>query len=74
MNDAVVFKVPVPLDLNSILSKSWDVGADPNALSLFILNVPAANIFEPVWVLVPDKTKIPAPSLVIVPDPAITPA
>ena len=48
-------------------------GIAPRALSPPILKIPADIILEPVWILVPDNIKIPAPALVIVPAPAITP-
>ena len=71
---ALVFRVPDPLDTKVMLSTSAEPGTAPKALSPATIKIPADNIFEPVCVLVPDKVNVPAPDLVIVPDPAITPA
>ena len=74
VNVAVVVKIPDPPLLKIILSKfRYEPGVVPNVLSAFTLNIPADIILEPVWVFVPDKVKVPAPALVIVPAPVITP-
>ena len=57
-----VFKVP-PLKI--ILPASNEPGVAPRLFAAVTDTVPAAIVVDPVYVLVPDRAKVPAPVLVI---------
>ena len=67
----MIFNVPL---LNISLSESNEPGIDPRLFSEEILKVPEFIPTEPVFVLFPDNTRVPVPSLSKFPDPVIIPA
>ena len=70
LTEDVIFNVPL---LNINLSESNEPGTDPRLFSEEILKVPEFIPTEPVFVLFPDNTSVPVPSLSKFPDPAIIP-
>ena len=70
LTDDVIFNVPL---LNINLSESNEPGIDPRLFSEEILKVPEFIPIEPAFVLFPDNTSVPVPSLIKFPDPAIIP-
>ena len=67
----VVFRVP-PLKI--ILSASADPGVAPKLALEDIETVPADKVVEPVNVLEPVNTRVPAPAFVKLEEPAIIPS
>jgi hypothetical protein len=66
----VIFNVP---SLNISLSASNEPGIDPRLFAEEILKVPEFILTDPVFVLFPENTSVPVPSLSKFPDPAIIP-
>ena len=67
---AVVARVP-PSRVRKLAVTVAGIG--PRVLTLLIERTPAETVTPPVWVLVPERTRVPVPDLMRRPVPAVTP-
>ncbi len=70
VNVAVVARVAVPITSRPGVGES---GTAPRAVSSAIERMPALIVVVPVYVLAPDRTRVPVPVLASAPVPAMVP-